>query len=66
MIISMNVSEDLHGWLEVVLDQNGLRSKHLLALSNQVNDLLLLDVKWLEKAFGYLTVLWLEKVLDKD
>jgi len=66
VVISVNVSKDFYGRLEVVLDQNGLPRKHLLALSNQVDDLLLLNVEWLEKAFGYLTILWLEKILDKD
>ena len=60
MIVTVNVAEDLNRRLEVVLDQNGLRCKHLLALGNKVQDLLLFNVEWLEKAFGNLPVLRLQ------
>jgi hypothetical protein len=60
MVVSMNVAENLNRWFEVIFQQNWLCAKHLLNLSNQVQNLLLFYRKRFQKTLGRLTFFGLQ------
>jgi len=65
VVVTVEVSEDLDGWLEV-LDEHGLGVEHLGDLADELKHLLLLDVEGPHQRDGDLTLSWGKQIFDEE